>query len=141
VSVWASRSRPRGSGSPEPRGGTARALLSILFGGDRKLEGAPWRELRYQLITAAAGTLLQAWIDGSAAGVLLIHEFRSNETKPEQLAANQADLEAFIALLHPESATIAAGQMLGPIQIPSSALLAGGMPLYIDKAVTDLGQL
>lgn len=104
----------------------ARALLEILFGADHNPEAAPWRDLRYQLITAAAGTLLQARIDGSAAGVLLIHEFHSNLTKPENLAANQADLEAFVAQLLPGSAKVVPGQMIGPIQIPSTTLLPGG---------------
>lgn len=119
----------------------ARALLRILFGKECNPEGAPWRELRYQLITAAAGTLIQAQVDGSAAGVLVIHEFHSNHTGPEHLAANQADLEAFVALLHPGTTEIVAGQLLGPIQVPASTLIPGGMPLYLGKAVTDLGQV
>lgn len=119
----------------------ARALLNLLFGEDRNPEGAPWRELRYQLITAAAGTLLQAKLDGSVAGVLVIHEFHSNHTKSDNLLSNQSDLESFVALLHPGAATIASGHLIGPIQIPSTTLLPGGMPLYIGKAVVDLGQV
>lgn len=119
----------------------ARALLNLLFGEDRNPEAAPWRDLRYQLITAAAGTLLQARIDGSVAGVLVIHEFHSNHTKSDNLLSNQADLESFVALLHPGVERIAAGQMIGPIPVPPSTLLPGGMPLYIGKAVAELGEV
>jgi hypothetical protein len=119
----------------------ARALLHLLFGEDRNPEGAPWRELRYQLITAAAGTLLQARIDGSAGGVLVIHEFHSDHTRPESLSANGADLQAFVTLLQPGATPVVPGQLIGPIQVPPSLLLPDGMPLYIGKVVTDLGEV
>ena len=119
----------------------ARALLSLLLGADHNPEGAPWRELRYQLITAAAGTLLQAQSDHSVAAVLLIHEFRSNHTTDEHLRSNQKDLDAFVARLDPSIATVAQGMMVGPIQIPVSTLLPKGMPLYIGKAVCELGDV
>lgn len=119
----------------------ARALLTLLFGGDHNPEGAPWRELRYQLITAAAGAVLQAQIDKSVACVLVVHEFHSNLTKAEHLAANQADLQAFVSQLDAGAGTIVPGELIGPIKIPAGVLLTGGMPLYIGKVVSELGQV
>jgi hypothetical protein len=119
----------------------ARALLNLLFGGDRNPEGAPWRDLRYQLVTAAAGAVLQAQIDKSVACVLVVHEFHSNLTRADHLAANRADLESFVSLLYPEAGMVVPGQMIGPIPIPAGPLLTGGMPLYVGKVVSDLGQV
>lgn len=119
----------------------ARALLGLLFGRDCNPEAAPWRELRYQLITATAGAALQAVIDQSVATVLVVHEFHSNLTAPEKIAANQDDLDAFLGLLHLAPPTLTAGQLIGPIPLPVSALLPGGMPLYLGKVVTELGSV
>ncbi|MDZ4862877.1 MAG: hypothetical protein SGJ01_05455 [Gemmatimonadota bacterium] len=131
------RKRQPNTAAPE----RARALLHLLFGRDCNPEAAPWRELRYQLITAAAGTALQAGIDGSVAAVLIVHEFHSSLTAPVRLAANQADLDAFVALLSPGTTTVTAGQLIGPIQLPAPPLRPRGLALYIGKAVTELGSV
>ncbi len=130
------RKRQPNTGAPE----RARALLTILFGKECNPEAAPWRELRYQLITGTVGAALQAVTDTSAAAVFTIHEFRSSLTSPDKLAANQADLDAFLAILHPGSPPLTAGQLLGPIPLPKTALLPAGIPLYVGKAVTELGE-
>lgn len=117
----------------------ARALLTILLGKDCNPEGAPWRDLRYQLLTAAAGAALQAAIDHSGTAVLIIHEFQSSATTAEKLAVNQVDLDRFMAVLHPATTQMPAGRLIGPIGLPPSALLPGGMALYIGKVVTELG--
>ncbi len=130
------RKRQPNTAAPE----RARALLGILFGKDCNPIAVPWRELRYQLITGAVGAALQAVADNSAATVFIIHEFRSSLTSAEKLAANQADLDAFVAQLQPGAPTLTAGQLLGPIPMPNTALLPGGMPLYLGKAVTELGE-
>ncbi len=119
----------------------ARVLLGILFGKDCNPEAAPWRDLRYQLITAAAGAALQAVTDQSVAAILAIHEFRSSTTSPDKLADNQVDLDAFLATLQPGAPARSVGALIGPIALSSSSLLPGGMPLYIGKVVTELGAL
>ncbi|MDX2121073.1 MAG: hypothetical protein SF070_08490 [Gemmatimonadota bacterium] len=118
----------------------ARALLTLLFGKDCNPEAAPWRDLRYQLITGTAGSALQAVTDNSAAAVFIVHEFRSTLTSADKLAANHADLEAFLSTLHPGSPPLTAGQLMGPIPLPRTALLPAGMPLYVGKAVTEVGE-
>jgi hypothetical protein len=73
-------------------------LLSTLFGSALEEErglGA----LRYQLLTATAGALAAAQRQGGIRVVLLIQEFRTSRTVDQRLAANGADLDAFIARL------------------------------------------
>ncbi len=130
------RKRQANTGAPE----RARALLTLLYGGEHNPEAAPWRALRYQLITAAAGTALQAKIDSSAAAILVIHEFQSALTGPMRLATNQADLDSFVASLDPATPHVTEGQLIGPIALPVSALLPNGMAFYIGKVVTKLGE-
>jgi hypothetical protein len=128
------RKRQPRTGAPE----RARALLRLLFGRECIPEAAPWREMRYQLITALAGTALQAFRDGSSAAVLVIHEFRSGLTDDTRLVANQRDLEAVLALLGPAAALVP-DRLVGPILLPASDLLPDGMPLFVGKLITDVG--
>jgi len=129
------RKRQPRTGAPD----RAKALLKVLFGGAPNPEADPWRDVRYQLITALAGTALQALRDGSAAAVLIIHEFQSSLTAPEKLAQNHADLEALTTLLVPDSPKVVTGKLAGPIQLGPTDLLPQGMRLLLGKVVTDLG--
>ncbi|HTI88625.1 MAG TPA: hypothetical protein VL966_18640 [Alphaproteobacteria bacterium] len=94
-------------------------------------------KLRYQLLTATAGTLAWARSLKAPRGVLIIHEFHTKETLQPKLDSNARDLNNFIArLTGGHTATVAEGRLIGPIILP-------GHPsfdpcLYIGKIVERL---
>lgn len=115
----------------------ARALLKMEFGADTEPDREPWKSLRYQLLTAAAGTALQARIDGARRAALVIHEFRSSATTEHLLKRNAEDLEAFLRVLNKgQAVNMEAGTLAGPwtIQMPEGEQV----DLLIGKVVTRL---
>lgn len=105
--------------------------LLALVGGDL----ATWGERQYQLLTAVAGTILQAKTDGSCTAALVIHVFRTDKTDDDKIAANKRELEALLALvgLDPTKPF----ELQGPVQVPQTEL-AGPVDLYIGEVFTDL---
>jgi hypothetical protein len=116
----------------------ARTLLRLLFGRDCHPEAAPWNGLRYQLLTALAGTVIQAANDDARLGVLIVHEFRAPIADARKLALNQQDLDAFLALLMPGTAPLEAGRLMGPIEIAPNELTPNGLHLLVGKLVVEL---
>lgn len=95
---------------------------------------APVRNLRYQLLTAAAGVLSYAESAGIERAVLYIQEFITPSTTDERHAENQADLERWLFhITAGESASITNQQLLGPIKVPGKPLFSGSSALYIGK--------
>lgn len=119
----------------------ARALLGLLFQRECVPEAAPWRDLRYQLLTALAGTAIQAVSDGSRLGILVIHEFHSADSDPAKLQRNQEDLDAFLGLLLPGSAPLVPGVLAGPIEIAPNPITPEGVTLMIGKLAMELATL
>ncbi len=78
--------------------------------------------LRYQLLTAAAGSLAYAAAQCATAAVMVVHEFETSETRAELHARNGADYNAFLLRLGClPGATLAPG-LCGPVMVP-------GLPL------------
>lgn len=96
-------------------------------------------EIRYQLLTAVAGTLAWAnWLHCCQA-VLVIHEFRTLQSTPNRIAANAADLNNFVRrLTNNLVSSVPDGEMLGPFQVPGTPLFNNPPPLFIGKAVRHL---
>jgi len=92
----------------------ARELFGILLGREVDPEVQPFASQRYQLLTAAAGTILQARMDGSSIAVLVVHQFRSATLDPVKLQRNDADLAAFLAMLSNGPITFSSGELTGP---------------------------
>lgn len=68
-------------------------LLSCIFKGGFK----EYKKLRYQLLTASAGTILEAQKRGCNKAVLLVVVFKSNgKVSEEKLAENSKDIEEFV---------------------------------------------
>lgn len=92
-------------------------------------------DLRYQLLTAAAGALRYAEERGVTRAVLLIQEFVTAATEDAKHASNQADLENW---LHRVSAgrcrALADRTLVGPFSVPGPPLLRGDALLYVAKA-------
>lgn len=120
-------SRPTPSNLPE----RIEALLQILLGNVRP-DRPPWSEVRYQLLTAAAGAVVEAERRKAQLAVLIIHEFRTTETRLSALEKNAADLHRFLDALGLDPASYDGPQLLGPHQPPRDH-----PPLLIGKAVTD----
>ena len=121
--------RVEGSRSNVPK--RIEALCQALFGRlpDHELSG-----LRYQLLTAAAGTLIEARRKGyvAEAAVFVIYEFITNSTSDERLAQNSQDLDNFIRALG--GRTVAPGELAGPFDVPGGGLVPRSVPLLIGKA-------
>ena len=110
------------SGQPTGRSRRAQrlqALIALLFGSEADPARSPWSEMRYQLLTAAAGTVIQAARDGASVGVMVVHEFlTSHVDRAEKVARNAADYALFvsqIALVPREQ--VRAGKLYGPVDI------------------------
>jgi hypothetical protein len=89
---------------------------------------------RYQLLTAAAGTLAWARQVGADRAVLLVHEFTGPETDDRKIAANAKDLDAFVAQISAGRITsLEKGRLAGPITVPGSPLFEKPAALYVGK--------
>jgi hypothetical protein len=89
---------------------------------------------RYQLLTAAAGTLAWARQVGAQRAVLLVHEFTGPDTDDRKVAANSTDLDAFVAQISAGRITsLESGKLAGPITVPGHPLFEKAAALYIGK--------
>jgi len=113
-----------------------RQLSQTLFG--REPDEAI-RKLRYQLIHAAAATLIEANKNGAELALFLVHEFRSASLNSDKLMQNAADWENFVHAF-PElvTARIEKNQILGPVSVPGGGRVPGSIPLYLGKVLTEL---
>jgi hypothetical protein len=123
----------RESGDPTRLPERADALVKLLFGPAAAADTAPWSELRYQLVTGAAGTLIQAGADGASVAVFVVHEFHTSSTRADRLAENLADYRRFVELLLPGQAAWEAGPLFGPVTLPAG----GTMQLLVGRIVGD----
>jgi hypothetical protein len=91
------------------------------------------RALRLQLLTATAGTLVEAETYGADAALLVVHEF-IGRTNPRKVAANAADLNSFIRLLSKgRTEAISQGMLAGPFSVPGNKNFAGTKRLFVGK--------
>ncbi len=95
------------------------------------IKQSKWRNVRYQLLTALCGTILQAHIDGSSLAVLVVHVFDTDLTKADKHAMNHYDLESFLSVLTGKEMTVKAGKMYDRFKV-------NGMDLMVGKVVTIL---
>ncbi len=97
--------------------------------------------LRYQLLTATAGTLAHAVSIGADRAVLIVHEFVTSKTSAKLLAENHADLSQFVARLSAGSvAAVESGVLYGPFVLPGEPLFEKPAAFYVGKAVRQLGK-
>lgn len=96
--------------------------------------------VRYQLLSALAGTLVDAREHDAVEAVLLVHEFRTNRTADRLHAKNAATLDAFLARLHP--AAVRSGDATASITDPITVRgdgrrLPDELPVRVAKLLTD----
>jgi len=113
-----------------------RQLSLALFG---RVPDAAIRRLRYQLLHAAAATLIEAAANKVELGLLLVHEFRCPKLNEKKLTQNNIDWEDFVHVF-PELATarLEKNQILGPVSVPGGGRVPCSVPLYLGKLVTEL---
>lgn len=97
--------------------------------------------LRYQLLHALAGTLIEAHTHQADWAVLLVHEFTSHATKDSDIRRNGLDLENFITALEPHAwFTGPSGFLAGPIAAPGGGRIPAFGQVYIAKATVGLSR-
>ncbi|MCA2991695.1 hypothetical protein [Gemmatimonas sp.] len=123
-------------------GAFARAteLVQALFGSRGK--GEPrLDQMRYQLMTAVAGTLAMAQRHNASRAVVIIHEFHSTQTSRTKLQANARDLDVFVNRLSRGAVTaVEPGVLHGPFTVPGAPLFAKPASLYVGKAIRVVGE-
>jgi hypothetical protein len=91
------------------------------------------RAVRYQLLTAVAGALVEAQGYEADATLFIVHEF-VGATDDKKLLANAADLNRFVRLLSRGSTeAISPGTLAGPFSVPGNEHFAGTKYLFIGK--------
>lgn len=105
-------------------------LVEGLFG--RRLgEHVGLGTLRYQLLTASAGTLVEAKVHGASAAVVLVHEF-GGPTRDSRLSDAQVAIAGFISafdVIGPAAAAV--GALYGPLPVRGRDRIPNDVPLYV----------
>ncbi len=97
-------------------------------------------EIRYQMLTAIAGTLTHAAALEADRAIFLVHEFNSEKTSPNLRERNAEDLNRFVARLSQGQVNrVSPGMLTGPFYLPGEPLLNPKIALYIGKAVRVVG--
>jgi hypothetical protein len=113
-------------------------LMRCLF--DVSAEDEPRiSELRYQLLTATAGTLALAKSMKATRGVVIVHEIISASCTQAKLDANHRDLGRFMGHISKGAVTEMQSSILyGPYTVPGAPLFDAPAALYFGKAVRRL---
>lgn len=97
--------------------------------------------IRYQLMTATGGTISMAERHGASRAVVIVHEFRSEQTSLAKLNANAKDLDTFVRRLSRGAVrTVTPGVLHGPFAVPGAPLFTAPASLYVGKVVRVLGK-
>lgn len=91
--------------------------------------------LRYQLLTALAGTLAEARKAGAGYAVLMVHEFATDQRAGKRLAEHEAQLRQFMTTVFGSAPPISKQP---PWCVRVQAPNTPGLELYVARAVTDL---
>ena len=94
--------------------------------------------LRYQLLHAIAGTIIEAGKQHATKAILLVHEFHSSETSAKDISRNEQDLNTFLSQLFDQPVELQNNQLLGPINVNGGENVPKGIPLYVGRVVTQM---
>jgi hypothetical protein len=121
--------------NPRSRGiDRIQGLVTSLFG-RRQPSQKRVADLRYQLLTAVAGSVAYAIANRAELAVLVIHEFKTDKTSDRRHANNEADYRNLLTRMSAEPA-IPEG-LIGPFSIPGMPLFSDPPPLLIGKISTN----
>lgn len=93
--------------------------------------------LRYQLIHAVAGTLIEAKNQKAAQAIFIIHEFVPFGKSSKKAKQNEESFQSFVMKL--TGNPINTRQLIGPLYIPGGEFVPKDIPLYIGKIETVIG--
>ena len=113
-------------------------LRRSLFG-KKQQELPEMANLRYQLLTGSAGTLIDAESIGARLAVFVVHVFLSNKLDMEKVYQNEQDFNNFIRLLskNPQM-KLEDGELFGPIVVHGGEFVPSHIPLYVGKVHTKI---
>lgn len=90
--------------------------------------------LRYQLLTAVAGTLFEAKEQKATKAIFLVQTFKSDEIKTNYHQRNQDDLDAFVNYVSKgKIPKLEAGILSEPITVPGNESIPNNIELWIGK--------
>jgi hypothetical protein len=90
--------------------------------------------LRYQILTALAGTLAEAKIQNATKAIFIVQIFLSDEINLAYHNGNQNDLNRFVDYLtHGLYTEIIEGELIGPIRVPGNEFIPNNIDLWIGK--------
>jgi hypothetical protein len=90
--------------------------------------------LRYQLLTAVAGTLAEAKKQKAKKAIFLVQTFVSDEINKKDHQRNQDDLNAFLNYLSKgEISELKEGELVGPFSVPGNMFIPHDIELWIGK--------
>jgi hypothetical protein len=96
-------------------------------------------QLRYQLLTGIAGTLIEARRRQATAAVFIVHVFHSAATRPTAVAHNAAALEdLLITMGGTHAAHSPAGWLTDPLTVPGGPFVPGDLPISIGTLTTNI---
>ena len=135
LSRW---SEKRLQGNPASRGPERLDALTRAFFDTTREQDPSLDTLRYQLLSALAGTLADAKAFGAAHAALVVHEFETPETTSIKQDANAVDLDAFVGRLGtaPRAHGPDGSWIAGPFTVPGNGYLPGDVPFYVGKLRT-----
>ena len=111
-------------------------LCRSLFG-KKQQELPEMANLRYQLLTGSAGTLIDAESIGARLAVFVVHIFLSNKLDVKKVDQNEQDFNNFIRLLAKNPQLILEdGKLFGPIVVNGGKFVPSHIPLYVGKMHT-----
>jgi hypothetical protein len=140
----AAREANKGSNVPE----RIRRPVRALFGEEALEDGRvkePYASLRYQVLTALAGTLIEAKRRWAEQAVLVVHEFVSNSgrdykgTDSARIDRNARALREFVSALPGAPPDVKIDELTGPLQAPGGESVSSELPFFVGKVTVDVG--
>jgi hypothetical protein len=134
------------SGKPSNGVSRAEALACALLPARRSGKSVardkwtPWLgTLRYELLTAVAGTLAFAHQSRAKLAVFIIHEFVTDCTSDEDHQANTLDLDAFVCRMSDgKIRDLRSGEVVGPFPLIENSHWPSSPALYMGKATKNI---
>jgi hypothetical protein len=94
--------------------------------------------LRYQLLHAVAGTLIEARNQAAKVAVFVMYEFIPPKGKSEKAIQNEKDVNKFVMLLSDNKEAVKLEKLMGPFRVPGGGRIPADIPLYIGKVETQM---
>lgn len=135
VDAQKTRDRGEATNAPERLERLVSALIDHGSSADERV-----LDLRFQLLSGAAGAIAAAVDDAATSAVFFVHEFVTDETSAPLRRRNAQDLRNFATILFNVDLPDAADPpwCVGPLPFPGNATrLSPAVSLYLAKAATD----